>query len=584
MRVSSSLRLLAAAAMALCWSVAAHAASIDARPPGVTGDGVTDDTQAIQNALDTAGKTGGEVDLPAGLYVIAGSLTVPTGVALVGSWDAPHHGAWDKGTTLMVTGGRGQEDGPAAVTLKESSAIRGITMLWPDQRADDIVPYPWAIHGYGMHNTVENVTFVDAYQGIKIGQPGSELHLIRNVFGCVLRRGVLIDSTSDVGRIENVHFNTHYWMRSGYPAIQSKDAGGLVPKFTMSNLEAFIFARSDWEDVVDTFVWGAKIGYHFVKSPDGACNGQFTGIMADACHVGVQVDNIQSAGIQVTNGEFTAFTGDPNVGILISPGSTGPAQFLNCNFWSTPGGAAQVHGNAQVVFNACHFADDGKPAVISADKGHIIVTNCTFAGGGTAVDVEPGVKSAIIAENSQPGGLVVHNEIGGNAQIGLNEIAYTYPKTSLMHYRVKIGDDDGAVIGSGWNGGEDADDVPDNFKGIVSTARWTSGDSTLKLPVFPGHGYTLTVWLLMRDNTPAETLKVGDESVPVEPGRRQTLTLKIPASSTAGRDAVTATIAGPSWSPSELFPGSGDSRRLGARVFAVEMTMDGASNPAVDLD
>jgi len=181
-------------------------------PAGVAGDGVTDDTAAIQAALDQTGQSGGEVVLAPGRYLIKGSLTVPTGVALRGSWDAPHHGAWDKGTTLLLTGGRGQENGPAAITLLQSSAVRGLTMAWPDEKPDNIVPYPWAIHGYGMHNTVEDVTFINAYQGIKIGQPGSELHLIRNVFGCVLRRGIFIDSTK--ARVRHTRLTSMIFFRT----------------------------------------------------------------------------------------------------------------------------------------------------------------------------------------------------------------------------------------------------------------------------------------------------------------------------------------------------------------------------------
>jgi len=95
---------------------------------------------------------------------------------------------------------------------------------------------------------------------------------------------------------------------------------------------------------------------------------------------------------------------------------------VNCNFWSTPGGAAQVHGDAQVIFSACHFVDAGNPAVISADQGSLVVNCCSFAAKGPAVDLEPGDKSAIITSNLQPGGLVVHNSIGALAQIGLNEV------------------------------------------------------------------------------------------------------------------------------------------------------------------
>ena len=71
--------------------------------------------------------------------------TVPTGVALVREAGMRlHHGAWDKGSTLMITGGRGEETGQAAVTTRtEQLHSRIFTLLWPDQRAENIVPYPW---------------------------------------------------------------------------------------------------------------------------------------------------------------------------------------------------------------------------------------------------------------------------------------------------------------------------------------------------------------------------------------------------------------------------------------------------------
>ena len=179
----------AAALCVLLGALPSHFANA-APPPGVVGDGVTDDTAALQAALDAAGKAGTDVSLETGRYLIKGALTVPPGVGLRGTWQTPHHGDWRHGTTLLLTGGRGEENGPAAVTLQQSSSLTGVTMVWPEETADNIVPYPWAVHGYGMHNTVENVTLVNAYQGIKIGQPSSELHLIRNVFGCVLRREI----------------------------------------------------------------------------------------------------------------------------------------------------------------------------------------------------------------------------------------------------------------------------------------------------------------------------------------------------------------------------------------------------------
>ena len=48
--------------------------------------------------------------------------------------------------------------------------------------------------------------------------------------------------------------------------------------YTTAHLEAFTFGRTDWEYVLNTFVFGAKVGYRFIQTPAGACNGQFSGI------------------------------------------------------------------------------------------------------------------------------------------------------------------------------------------------------------------------------------------------------------------------------------------------------------------
>jgi glucan 1,3-beta-glucosidase len=50
--------------------------------PHVTG--LTDDTAALQSCLDAAGAVAGKVLLPAGVYLITSSLSVPAGVTLVG--------------------------------------------------------------------------------------------------------------------------------------------------------------------------------------------------------------------------------------------------------------------------------------------------------------------------------------------------------------------------------------------------------------------------------------------------------------------------------------------------------------------
>jgi hypothetical protein len=247
--------------------------------PVVTGakaDGISDSTAAIQKSLDEAAKAGGSVHLPPGRYLIKGSLHIPPGVTLQGAMESPVWSEPLKGSIILATGGRSREDEPALFEMSHSSAVRGLTVWYPEQQTTNIVPYSWTFHLQGHDNTVENVTLINSYNGIRIGPEGNVRHRIRSVYGCVLRRGILVDGCSDIGRIENVQFHCHWWT--------APEVGGewkSVHEFMWKNCEAFIFGRTDWEYVNNTFVFPVKIGYRFIQTPAGAANGQFSGIGAD---------------------------------------------------------------------------------------------------------------------------------------------------------------------------------------------------------------------------------------------------------------------------------------------------------------
>ena len=76
------------------------------------------------------------------------------------------------------------------------------------------------------------------------------------------------------------------------------------------NCEGFIFARTDWEYVTNTFIFPVNIGYHFIATKNGAMNGQLCGIGADAANRCIVVDEIQPMGLLITNGQFVAFEGE----------------------------------------------------------------------------------------------------------------------------------------------------------------------------------------------------------------------------------------------------------------------------------
>lgn len=388
---------------------------------GAVRNGKTDDTGAIQKAINKASEKGGRVYLPPGKYLVAGSIRVLPGVTVFGSNDAPASIGPLHGTIVLATGGRDDEEGPALFEMGSESAVHGMTIWYPEQKPEDIRPYPWTFRLQGNDNTVENITLINSYNGIVTGRPGNNVrHRIRSVYGCVLRRGLFVDFCTDIGRIDNVHFHCHHWSR--------EETGGnwdLVYRYMYENLEAFIFGRTDWEYVTNTFVFPAKIGMRFIRTERGACNGHFTGVGCDACETAVLVEEIQYMGLLFTGGEFVSFNGKNPVEVVVSEGCRGSIRFVNCAFWGPVHHNAVLKGDAFVSFNDCYFSNRNRNVtdkfIIVAESGKLQINNCTFDALQPSIHLKSWVKHAIIRGNNGMHGVLIESEIGDRAIIRDNE-------------------------------------------------------------------------------------------------------------------------------------------------------------------
>lgn len=393
---------------------------------GVKADGRTDDTSAIQKALDSAADTGGTILLPAAKYLVAGGLKIPPGVGFAGVHDSPRWPAPLAGTVILATGGRDKEDSPALFEMGSGTIVRGLTVFYPEQNASDVHPYPWSFHLQGLDNTVENVTLVNSYNGIRVGPEGNGRHRIRSIVGCALRRGILVDHTTDIGRIENVQWHCDIWM--------AKEVNGnrrAVYEYMWKNLEAFVFGRTDWEYVTNTFVFPVKVGYGFIRTPAGMCNGQFSGIGADAAQRCISVEAIQGMGLLITNGEFVSMHGDERIQVVVESTCTGSVRLVNCAFWGPSRQCVLSHSRGTVSLSNCYLEISGRSSsgmlpevcLVEADGGKLQVRGCSFRSRGNEphVVLKNSLKHAIVCENNGVNGLDIVNEIGNLAIIANNE-------------------------------------------------------------------------------------------------------------------------------------------------------------------
>jgi hypothetical protein len=191
---------------------------------GARGNAADDDTAAFQRALDSVHSlAGGTVYAPPGRYLFRGVLSVPEGVTLRGSFGCvpSHTGIRDRGqpkpgedgTALLVTSGKGKEDGEPFLSLNTNSSVAGLTFYYPEQVTDAIpIAYPWTIAMRGKNPAAFDLELLNPYQGIDASR--NERHKVRNICGQPLRQGILVDAIYDIGRIEKVHFNP-WWNGRG---------------------------------------------------------------------------------------------------------------------------------------------------------------------------------------------------------------------------------------------------------------------------------------------------------------------------------------------------------------------------------
>jgi len=391
------------------------------RDYGAKGDGTNDDTAALQKALDAAGQAGGGTVLAdRGNYFFAGHLNVPNAVTLQGIWKSvpSHLGIRDRnrekptddGTTFLITENEGNESGAPFIRLNDNSTLSGLVLYYPRQKpAVEPKAYPYAIATPGKNPAVLDVEMLNPYNGIDTS--GSERHLLRNISGQPLRRGIYVDNILDIGRIENVHFNP-WWSGAG---------PGAAYQWQMENGEAFIFGRSDWEYVLNTFCFGYKAGYKFIHTPRGECNGNFLGIGADDCYTAVLVEQSAPYGLLIGNGEFTSFHGPDPTEVQVGPANQGAVRFSNCAFWGPGNQIAKIAGSGTVGFSDCTFCDwdhnnEGRAAV-QAVSGSLLVRGCEFQKDKPQVDLGTDVRRAVISDNMIRGKLRVTNHSGRKFQI-----------------------------------------------------------------------------------------------------------------------------------------------------------------------
>jgi len=187
--------------LAVSAGFAADAVTISARNFGAKGDGVTDDTAAIQAAIDAAAKSTGVAHLPAGKYLITNSLVIPANVTLLG--EGRH---WENRATQIHI----KKDGFPGIRLTGFwASVKGLHILYPDNtNMKEPTRHPPAIQIEAGHAAVEDIDLSLAWDGISTPPGGANAgqSVFKNITGFAHNVGLRLAGPVDVVRIEDVHW------------------------------------------------------------------------------------------------------------------------------------------------------------------------------------------------------------------------------------------------------------------------------------------------------------------------------------------------------------------------------------------
>ena len=326
---------------------------------GAKGDGITDDTRAFHRALRAMNYYGGGVVfVPEGKYVITEPLEILENITLRGEWKAPDEKGVH-GSIIMVKAGKGDENAKPFITLYPSAGVKELNFWYPEQDIAKVTAYPWCIHQLHKESaTVENVTLVNPYLGVKIGPNPNALHYIHNVYGTPLKTGLQFDRCFDIGRLEGLYFNPDVWSKSQFTGAPNRQD---ILSYTLKNSIGLIMYRSDWEYGYNVKVEGYNVGFEISGSPNfdlesGAPeaypNAQFYGFEFTNCEKAVFVKGANPYGIAFTKSDF---------------------------YGNEVGFEAAETFNSVIQFHDCQFL--GKKSLMNKGNGHFALQHCSITKG-----------------------------------------------------------------------------------------------------------------------------------------------------------------------------------------------------------
>lgn len=397
-------------------------------PFGAKADGTTDNTQAIQAALNQAGQEGGGVVyLPAGKYKVTGNLVVPTGVEIKGSMDVgtPPVGP---GSVIEVYADKNNENGQPFMKLSEKSGIRGISFNYPEQKFTELLDagkkvinpytYPYCLQVTGKEVYIINIGFRATYSAIDLFTYKCDETYIEYPAGHLFKNGVRIGKGGENIRINNAQFNTigyacggetKYGVWPNSPKDTQPGKEDNKPSYLQNYRDIEFFTIGECKNLMlfNNFLFGCNKGFIFSDDGEGP-SGIGLGNAIDAGLKSFYFEKIGKDGFDLIGSQIVSLKNNTkeiglneNAAAYIETAEsfTGTASLFSIDMWGEPYYGVRV-GGGTLDLHLAHFQNPGSERFAEiAQNGILKIWGCSVKPRGDR-PINAGREANFFAESS----------------------------------------------------------------------------------------------------------------------------------------------------------------------------------------
>lgn len=317
---------------------------------GAKGDGVADDTKALQLALQAAGQTGGTVYLPRGVYRISAPLILPAGVTLRGEFTSPDAVSNDR-TILLASDNEALRKDPL-ITLEDTANLVGITLYYEEQSPQNVIAYPASVYCTGS-STVQNLALINPYHGICITGAGEVA--VQGIWMSPLDYGILITDNEAGAYLENISVSPTYWLNTVPDLFSQKGTYETLTQYLHEHLHGMILEKVADVTLNRYSVENASVGLllNIPEQSDGLLLA--TALTVTATDRPLYLQSLPACGVTFSDSTFrpTGDTGSDTV--ALGEEAKAPVLFAGCTFAGTPKSVVHGHNPAFLSFYHCDF-------------------------------------------------------------------------------------------------------------------------------------------------------------------------------------------------------------------------------------